>query len=731
MTAKSEDDESYPRHVYKSLYKVIERYAECCFCGLSDPSPTTPRKSHWGRLELKGKYPTIENEILFHSVFSKKGLIEFITSTSEFCKLLSEDIGPASKDVRIGDEVLLVFNHAVGIEVDIADERSLPLTDVLGQYSLVPKTKLLLAYILAKSVWQFYNSDFMSVWWTPESIHLFRERETEEVDDEEPGVDWAPYYAFSSKQPQGEHCEERLKHGYFIHRYPRVLALGLLLYEIGRKRRRGSRTTISPTAPVEFPTIAKIINATSHKINIGMGKKEWPDIKLHDPEALANYQLVVKNCVDPSFFKPILQKGSLKTPEELEEELTIEERRAILYRKVVEPLKKLVQSAGWVDESGSIERRHVKGAAARKKEEPISQNTGSAKLLHPPQDFSDMTQDTYTALEAKAKAWLDEIKKSPVTATVLSAFEVNNEPEVNRIRIVVLDTGYDPNAIFFVNKQRTRRLKGWKDYVETDQPDPKDEDGHGTHVVSVLMKVAPAADIYFARVARGSRDLEKAAGNVAEAIEWAWKDCEADIVTMSFGFHEEIYIEDKPVISNAILEALRGTDQRILFFAAAANDGGNRQEMFPASDMHVLSIRGTDEYGWAQPFNPPPDYNGKTCFMTLGIQVPGASLCSSEDGGADVCRNGTSVATPIAAGIAAMLLGYTRIYEEKLREILGREDEAKLVRIWNITGMSMLFEKMASKMDNKCSFLHINKLTERSHRMRLGLIADAAKEATG
>jgi len=77
--------------------------------------------------------------------------------------------------------------------------------------------------------------------------------------------------------------------------------------------------------------------------------------------------------------------------------------------------------------------------------------------------------------------------------------------------------------------------------------------------------------------------------NTSKAINWAWNDCRADIVTMSFGFHEEIYIEDKPVISNAILETLRGTDQRILFFAAAANGGGNRQEIFPASDMHVLS----------------------------------------------------------------------------------------------------------------------------------------------
>jgi len=72
--------------------------------------------------------------------------------------------------------------------------------------------------------------------------------------------------------------------------------------------------------------------------------------------------------------------------------------------------------------------------------------------------------------------------------------------------------------------------------------------------------------------------------------------------------------------------------------------------------------------------------------MTLGRELSGASLSSSKDSGADVCKTGTSVATPIAAGIAAMLLGYTRIYEEKLCEILRRDDEVKLVRIWNIPG---------------------------------------------
>lgn len=216
-----------------------------------------------------------------------------------------------------------------------------------------------------------------------------------------------------------------------------------------------------------------------------------------------------------------------------------------------------------------------------------------------------------------------------------------------------------------------------------------------------------------------------------KAIKWARKDCKANIVSMSFGFDEEIYVDGKPVISNAISEALQKTDQRILFFAAAANDGGNGAEMFPAINAQVLSIRGTDDLGWAQRFNPPPDYNAKTCFMTLGVDVPGASLSTSADEGADVCKSGTSVATPIAAGIAAMLLGYARIYEKELQEMLGPQDKAKLSRLWRITGMSVLFEKMATEMTNKWSYLSIRKFTGDSHYMRLATIAGAVKEATG
>ncbi|KAH6888447.1 hypothetical protein B0T10DRAFT_488196 [Thelonectria olida] len=796
--SKSIEDESYPRHVYETLYSVVNRYANCC-CGVPIPSPNAPGR-HWRRLELKANFRSTDREILFHTVFSKEGSTELgekvkwqhlqfrvprkkrngpvvviqdrkrddsaedsgdltapchatkpkepgdvtkVTSISEFCKFLGEDIGPVTKDIRIRDGELHVLERPVDIEVDIADESSISLADVLDKYSVDPKGKLLLAYLLAKSVWQFYDSDFMSARWSTESIQLFRGRKKED-DDGGPGVDWAPYYAFSSEQAgEGEESMERLPPGGFLHRYPRVLALGAMLYELGLKRDAVKKTDcLSPNpsaGPVGTQNLKRIINRITFTVRDGVKSEKWPDIELRDIQVLEDYRVIVTRCVSEDLFRPDLEdKGQdnpkqipEKLPEELEEELTVEERRAILFHKIVKPLREVVQTTGWVDESGNIRRHGTEGAAARLTDGPISQGPRPAALLS---DAALSTSQSLSLVSVKeaAEKWLNEIIEGPIMKAVVSAFQ-GAELANRRIRVAVLDTGFDPSTDFFT-RQRKRRLKGWKDYVEG-QPSAKqddlslakDEDGHGTHVLSVLMKVAPAAEIFVARVARDESDLGNATGNVADAIAWAVQ-CRADIVTMSFGFDEEIYIKGERVISNAILNALSDTKERILFFAAAANDGGNREEMFPASNRNVLSIRGTDELGWAQPFNPPPDYNAMTCFMTLGLNVPGASLKKSKAQGADVCKSGTSVATPIAAGIAAMLLGYARMHEKELQELLGDDGEAKASKMWRITGMSILFRKMATEMTEKWAYLNINKFAGLSDKMRLSMMAFAVKE---
>lgn len=307
-----------------------------------------------------------------------------------------------------------------------------------------------------------------------------------------------------------------------------------------------------------------------------------------------------------------------------------------------------------------------------------------------------------------------------------------------------MDTGYDRETIFFDNVDRKSRIKGWKDLVDNLSDDTRDQDGHGTHSLSLVMKVAPAADLYVARVARDEKDLKKdlqsASDNVAkvngsqssfpfgcrcsplettlilnQAIVWAVDECRADIVTMSFGFRKEVLVGNKRVISDAILEAVQKRGYDILFFAAAANDGANEREMFPASHEFVFSIRGTNSGGYFQDFNPPPDFDGPTVFGTLGQDVPSAWLSNYPD---EVYKSGTSVATPIAAGIAATILGYARFrFAERPASMPGK--------LWTKSGMTSMFLRMSTPMSKKRCYLHPFFFMQRDDEGREAMMVDA------
>ncbi|KAF7161736.1 hypothetical protein CNMCM5623_007223 [Aspergillus felis] len=288
-------------------------------------------------------------------------------------------------------------------------------------------------------------------------------------------------------------------------------------------------------------------------------------------------------------------------------------------------------------------------------------------------ETSSLETATEDSQRRESEAWLNRIKLSSITSELISEFS-----KLDRIKIAVLDTGYDPETDFFRDKQRKRRIKAFQDWVVKDSTTAEDEDGHGTHVLSLVMKIAPAADIFVCRIARGrgTQDLRDASGNVAEAITRAAIDWKVDIISMSFGYPEEVLINGVGLISNAISRALSERNQRLLFFAAASNGGPAEQEMFPASSPSVMSIRGSDAKGWLQLFNALPDPHNTKCFMTLGQCVPGASL--SRDN-----------------GIAALILGYARVHEEELKGRLG-EDKHKLSKLWQISGMRAMFAAIST-----------------------------------
>jgi hypothetical protein len=97
----------------------------------------------------------------------------------------------------------------------------------------------------------------------------------------------------------------------------------------------------------------------------------------------------------------------------------------------------------------------------------------------------------------------------------------------------------------------------------------------------------------------------------------------------------------------------------VVIFASASNNGLNEPISFPARMDNIFCIGATDGLGNRSPFTTPQ--REIEMFATLGEQVTAAlDLDACRKDHSSKREDGTSVATPIAAGIASLLLDLLR-----------------------------------------------------------------------
>jgi subtilisin family serine protease len=118
--------------------------------------------------------------------------------------------------------------------------------------------------------------------------------------------------------------------------------------------------------------------------------------------------------------------------------------------------------------------------------------------------------------------------------------------------------------------------------------------------------------------------------------------------------------EEVASIATALNHAL---EEGILVFASASNRGANFPITFPARLQGIFCIGSADGLGAPSSYNPP--FAGEEKYSALGEAVSGAcprTLAHERGYNAEhqtIRRDGTSTATPIAAGIAALFIDYT------------------------------------------------------------------------
>ncbi|KAH8881812.1 subtilisin-like protein [Thozetella sp. PMI_491] len=647
-----DDLPAYTRYA-KSLHAALCEHAQC--------SCTKPSQAHqhWARVRLRPIHRFVEGQLVpFEMLFSASP--DPITSGNhswQSVKIMvrSKNAFPKSVQFKQGDATINLSEPAVIEDSDLVEgslckfisspsgslvcfrldrgrlmalreQENLPegykpepglglqLSDALDGYKLRHGMRPLLAYVLAKTVWHYYDSDWMNFGWTKHNIYFMAET----TNGYEIKYLCRPYVHVNLNTSHGRPPEYRQVFG-MMHRYPRVLALGILLLQL------------STADPIRLEGHPDNWDSKMANEQLELLKGYIQSSKLESDCNFPYYRAALKKCFDIKLFK-----DAPFNPERPEENL--DQRRSIFYDEIVDRLKRFIAGAELHAEFDEIEHTPLIPKKEPKTTPMTPAHAVSTMISWPPSSNGN---------RSASEAWLQEIEF--INRGLKD--DIRRAGSTDHLKIAILDTGFCRDAPSFYLPGRLDRIKKWEDFVpKVNSLEPVDSDGHGTHTLALLLQVAPSADIFVARVAENSQELETSIDNICEAIRTAAMVWDVDFVSMSFGFTRHV-----EKIEQAISDACHHKKSAITFFAAAANNGLNAREMFPANlGPPVIAIRGTSDLGAFEPkFNPQPSTEGPV-FGTLGVDVLSDWIGEKSRRS----MSGCSVATPVAVGIASMLFDY-------------------------------------------------------------------------
>ncbi len=165
--------------------------------------------------------------------------------------------------------------------------------------------------------------------------------------------------------------------------------------------------------------------------------------------------------------------------------------------------------------------------------------------------------------------------------------------------------------------------------------------GRGSGPASGVIGSAPAASVLSISLAFGPNE-RSGDDQIAEGVRWA-VDNGADIISLSLTRNQIDWPESW---DDAFLHAERND---VVVVAAAGNRGsGTEQVSAPATIPGVLTVGGVDRFGRASGA-------ASSQGITIGVMAPSEALIGAIPGGGHASWQGTSGATPIVAGIVALV----------------------------------------------------------------------------
>ncbi|KLU90797.1 hypothetical protein MAPG_10648 [Magnaporthiopsis poae ATCC 64411] len=679
-------------HIHDGIYEALEMITKCDLESHGDGIPANDRSArdlrHPAKLCLHESCQTDSyasfNVRIFVSGMNMNIWQEFclrahqqVQSATEdyqkplsrggFCRTLERDI-TARLFLSFKDDCGLVLLNDAEVPRQILESgNGESLASVLHNYELTPRDKVVLAYAVARAYWQYYDSNLMRTKWTSESIRFMHEKGGRGHEGQLP---LCAYLSFPFGVPSNP-SDDVLYEDMLSHRCPRIFDIAVLLLEIGLGKPFRSANKQDPVAQANF----------NHKIAtdqlLELHKASW-DGFTNKPY----FDGAVKFCFNGENFIPTSKQPRtsrqgvvVPTPPMTasERQEGIRFRRRAFYKNVVRPLEWLAKT-GFMSQTGDM-------TYVSKKQKPLDglALADAARLPEPEALF-------HSAIVPKM--WLDDLKK--ISRQVEQKRRLAKDPVTRRIRVAILDTGFNRGLPVF--EQKTSLLgciAEEKDFVDG-APTVKDEFGHGTFMARLVMECAPGAEILVARVARNTKELGESKDRIRQAILWAGQPGKADIISMSFGFPTE-----DEGIREAIEMVQRERKEKIIFLASAGNSSSD-DESFPARHPSVISVYATNCHGTFLESNSESTSRGASIIGTFGDNIPDSMCDEFSTVHPGICKPGSSVATAVMAGIGATMLAYATALPSLLG-LQGRPANAcsrVLGRLWTAQGMEALLYRL-------------------------------------
>lgn len=289
-----------------------------------------------------------------------------------------------------------------------------------------------------------------------------------------------------------------------------------------------------------------------------------------------------------------------------------------------------------------------------------------------------------TAHSAVAKVYLDREVRALLDKAVpaVKADQVWAQGYTGKnVTIAVLDTGISPHPDFLLPH---KRIKAFVDIINNRNSQPYDDNGHGTHCAggalgngysSTGKYKGPAYEADVVAVKVLDKNGSGKASQIIKGLEWCLNNksrYKIKIVSLSLGYKATESYRDDPVCQS--VEKLWKAG--IVICAAAGNDGPDAKTInSPGIHPAIITVGASDDKNTPDTTDdtvaefssrgPTPDGLTKPDFLAPGKNITstkakGSYLDKTVESETDnewyLTLSGTSMATPICAGIIAQML---------------------------------------------------------------------------